>query len=218
MLQQLYSDFDCGKLFTDIKTAEMAKYASNSFLAAKISFANEVGNICKKLGIDTYKVFKGVGMDHRINESFFRSGLGYGGSYLESDEKILVKNSGSVELLSFEEFYKNYNRSKLKDDISVLSFNKNNSFEFKKIQRSFEREYRGEVLEIKTSMCKVKVTEDHPMIVHEGGELKVKKAQELEVRDRVSILQGTCREPRTGISRLFRFDDKYTKKLFHCES
>lgn len=193
VLQQLYGDFNCDKLVTGIKTAEMVKYVSNSFLAAKISFANEVGNICKKLGIDTYEVFEGVGLDHRINKSFFRSGIGYGGSCLEGDEKILVKNSGSVELLSFEEFYKNYtNGSKLKDDISVLSFNKeNNGFEFKKIQRSFKREYRGEVLEIKTSMgCKVKVTEDHPMIVQEDGGLRVKKSGELEVGDRIPLLQG----------------------------
>lgn len=90
MLQQLYADFNCEKLITDIKTAEMIKYVSNSFLAAKISFANEVGNICKKLGIDTYEVFKGVGLDHRINPSFFRAGLGYGGSCFPKDVKALV--------------------------------------------------------------------------------------------------------------------------------
>ncbi|MFO7967271.1 MAG: nucleotide sugar dehydrogenase [Archaeoglobaceae archaeon] len=194
VLQQLYADFNCDKLITDIKTAEMIKYVSNSFLAAKISFANEVGNICKKLGIDTYEVFKGVGMDHRINPSFFRAGLGYGGSCLEGDEKILVKNSEGLELLSFEEFYKNYaNGTKLIDDVSVLSFNKeNNSFEFKNITRGFKREYKGEVLEIKTSMgCKIKVTEDHPMIVQEDGGLRVKKSGGLGIGDRIPLFQGT---------------------------
>lgn len=193
VLQQLYADFNCEKLVTDIKTAEMIKYVSNSFLAAKISFANEVGNICKKLGIDTYEVFKGVGLDHRINPSFFRAGIGYGGSCLEGDEKILVKNSEGLELLSFEEFFKNYaNGSKLLDDVSVLSFNmENNNFEYKKIKKGFKREYRGAVLEIKTSMgCKVNVTEDHPMIVQEDGGLRVKEAGELEVGDRIPLLQG----------------------------
>ncbi len=192
MLQQLYADFNCDKLVTDIKTAEMIKYVSNSFLAAKISFANEVGNFCKKLGIDTYEVFKGVGLDHRINPSFFRAGIGYGGSCLEGDEKILVKNSEGLELLSFEEFFKNYaNGSKLIDDVSVLSFNKeNNNFEYKKIKKGFKREYRGAVLEIKTSMgCKVNVTEDHPMIVQEDGGLRVRGAGELEVGDRIPLLQ-----------------------------
>ncbi len=89
-LEELYGSFSCEKLFTGIKTAEMIKYVSNSFLAAKISFANEVGNMCKKLGIDTYEVFRGVGLDHRISPSFFRSGIGYGGSCFPKDVKALV--------------------------------------------------------------------------------------------------------------------------------
>ena len=90
ILEKLYSPFTCPKLITDIKTAEMIKYASNAFLATKISFANEIGNICKKLGIDAYEVFRGVGLDHRINPSFFRSGIGFGGSCFPKDVKALI--------------------------------------------------------------------------------------------------------------------------------
>ncbi len=68
----------------------MIKYASNAFLATKISFANEIGNICKKLGIDAYEVFRGVGLDHRINPSFFRAGIGFGGSCFPKDVKALI--------------------------------------------------------------------------------------------------------------------------------
>ncbi|ADB58270.1 UDP-glucose dehydrogenase family protein [Archaeoglobus profundus] len=93
VLDELYKQFRCPKLFTDIKTAEMIKYASNAFLATKISFANEIGNICKKLGIDVYKVFEGVGLDHRINPAFFRAGIGFGGSCFPKDVKALIRKA-----------------------------------------------------------------------------------------------------------------------------
>jgi len=92
-LEELYRPFNCPKLVTDIKTAEMIKYASNAFLATKISFANEIGNICKKLGIDIYEVFEGVGLDHRINPAFFRAGIGFGGSCFPKDVKALIRKA-----------------------------------------------------------------------------------------------------------------------------
>jgi len=93
ILDKLYKQFNSPKLFTDIKTAEMIKYASNAFLATKISFANEIGNICKKLRIDVYKVFEGVGLDHRINPAFFRAGIGFGGSCFPKDVKALIRKA-----------------------------------------------------------------------------------------------------------------------------
>ncbi|MCD6108996.1 MAG: UDP-glucose/GDP-mannose dehydrogenase family protein, partial [Thermoplasmata archaeon] len=71
--------------------AEMIKYASNAFLATKISFINEIGNICKKLGIDTYEVADGMGMDKRIGRAFLDSGIGWGGSCFPKDTKALLK-------------------------------------------------------------------------------------------------------------------------------
>ncbi len=93
ILDRLYRPFNCPKLFTDIKTAEMIKYVSNAFLATKISFANEIGNVCKKLNIDSYIVFRGVGLDHRINPSFFKAGIGFGGSCFPKDVKALIKKA-----------------------------------------------------------------------------------------------------------------------------
>ena len=89
-LEKLYSDFNSPILRTDPKTAEMIKYASNAFLATKISFINEVGNICKKLNIDTYKVAEGMGLDHRISPHFLRAGPGFGGSCFPKDVKSLI--------------------------------------------------------------------------------------------------------------------------------
>lgn len=90
LLEDLYAQFDCPKVFTDIKTAEMVKYVSNASLAVKISFANEIGNMCKAMGIDAYEVFEAVGMDRRINPAFFRSGLGFGGSCFPKDVRALI--------------------------------------------------------------------------------------------------------------------------------
>ncbi|MBP7691434.1 MAG: UDP-glucose/GDP-mannose dehydrogenase family protein, partial [Anaerolineales bacterium] len=75
---------------TDLRTAEMIKYASNAFLATKISFINEIANICEALGADVKEVAAGMGYDPRIGRSFLDAGLGYGGSCFPKDVKALA--------------------------------------------------------------------------------------------------------------------------------
>jgi len=91
VLRELYKDFDCPIVETSPSTAEMIKYASNAFLATKISFINEIGNICKRLGIDTYEVADGMGLDKRIGRAFLDSGIGWGGSCFPKDTKALLR-------------------------------------------------------------------------------------------------------------------------------
>ena len=86
----LYSEFACPKLEVDTATAEMIKVASNAFLATRISFVNEVGNICKTMKIDFRKVAEGMGMDPRIGRYFLRAGCGFGGSCFPKDLKGLI--------------------------------------------------------------------------------------------------------------------------------
>ena len=86
-LHQLYSHFDCPFVEVPLTTAEMIKVASNSFLATKISFVNEMGNICKEMGIDFRQVAEGMGHDARIGKLFLRSGCGFGGSCFPKDVK-----------------------------------------------------------------------------------------------------------------------------------
>jgi UDPglucose 6-dehydrogenase len=97
VIRGLYAGYTCPILMVDTRTAEMIKYVSNSFLATKISFSNEVGNICKRLGIDTYKVMEGVGLDARISPSFLNSGLGFGGSCFPKDVKALIGKASEVD-------------------------------------------------------------------------------------------------------------------------
>jgi UDPglucose 6-dehydrogenase len=78
-------------VLTDIATAEMIKYASNSFLATKVSFINEVANLCERVGADVQVVAKGMGLDHRIGSKFLHPGPGFGGSCFPKDVAALVR-------------------------------------------------------------------------------------------------------------------------------
>ncbi len=91
VMNRIYRSFACPVLQTDLRTAELIKYASNAFLALKISFANTIANAGEKLGVgDVLDVMKGIGFDHRISPHFLHAGLGYGGSCFPKDVAALV--------------------------------------------------------------------------------------------------------------------------------
>ncbi len=93
-LYNLYDgQFRCPVYRTTIKTAEMIKYAANSFLATRVSFINEIGNICKELGIDVYDVARGMGYDKRIGHDYLKAGIGFGGFCLPKDVSALIARS-----------------------------------------------------------------------------------------------------------------------------
>lgn len=106
ILQNIYKPFILNNhpvIFTDIASAEMIKYAANAMLATRISFMNDIANLCEIVGADVDMVKKGIGSDLRIGSKFLNAGIGYGGSCFPKDVKALIKtadqNNYSLEVL-----------------------------------------------------------------------------------------------------------------------
>jgi len=93
ILGEIFGGFDCPVLEVGVSAAEMIKVASNAFLATKISFINEIGNLCKDMGIDVRDVVRGMGHDSRISPKFLRAGCGFGGSCFPKDVRGLAAES-----------------------------------------------------------------------------------------------------------------------------
>ena len=90
VLLDFYKKKKCPKLRMGLSAAEMVKYVSNSFLATKIAFSNEMANLCEQFNVDVYQVMQGVGLDYRINPHFLRAGAGFGGSCFPKDVSALA--------------------------------------------------------------------------------------------------------------------------------
>src|SRR5215203_4270340 len=92
---ELYAPLEAPVVRTDIKSAEMVKLASNAFLATKISFINEIANVCEETGADVVEVAQGMGLDDRIGPKFLQAGIGYGGSCFPKDVSALKQLAGN---------------------------------------------------------------------------------------------------------------------------
>ncbi|MBK5508071.1 UDPglucose 6-dehydrogenase [Bacillus sp. RC55] len=97
IMEEVNKPFNVPVFKTTIRSSEMIKYAANAFLATKISFINEIANICEKLDADVEHVANGMGLDKRIGTQFLKAGIGYGGSCFPKDTHALIQIAGNVE-------------------------------------------------------------------------------------------------------------------------
>ncbi len=156
-------------VITDPASAETIKYASNAFLATKVSFVNALANVCEAVGADVREVVLGMGHDPRIGFEFLKPGPGWGGSCFHSDETVLAEREGEIRLLSFGQLFAEVERVGA-NDWAVLSWIPGEiTPELLPVAAFTSRPWDGDLLEVRTKMGRrVTVTPDHPFIVGDG--------------------------------------------------
>lgn len=130
IMLEVYADFSAPKLMTNRRSAEMIKYASNDFLALKISYINEIANLCEEIGADIEDVTKGMGYDERIGNKFLRAGIGYGGSCFPKDTKAL-------------HWLSNFHDHELKTVKAAIEVNDNQKLKLLKKARKYYESFEG---------------------------------------------------------------------------
>ncbi|QYF84827.1 UDP-glucose/GDP-mannose dehydrogenase family protein [Brevibacterium sp. PAMC21349] len=130
VLKEVYKDFNAPVVVTNRKSAEMIKYASNDFLALKISFINEIANLCEIIGADIEDVTLGMGFDKRIGDRFLNAGIGYGGSCFPKDTKAL-------------HWLANFHDNELKTVKAAIDVNENQKLKLIKKSRKYFESFNG---------------------------------------------------------------------------
>ena len=198
----LYEPLGGEILRTDVASAEMIKLASNAFLATKISFINEIANVCEEVGADVAEVARGMGLDNRIGPAFLRAGIGYGGSCFDGEETLLVRDAGTPKLVTFEQLWELAGGDAAADgeaiappDLWAWSWVPGEATpEWMPISALTKRRYRGAMVELRTKMGRrLRVTADHPIIVGDGADdrvLTTVRADELTEDDWLPLAGG----------------------------
>ena len=204
-VEALYEPLGGEIVRTDVASAEMIKLGSNAFLATKISFINEIANVCEEVGADVTEVARGMGLDERIGPSFLRAGIGYGGSCFPGEETVLVRYRGFPRLVSFSELWEMVAEDEAVVDGQALSPQDlwawswvpgEAKAEWMPVTVLTQRLHDGEFVEVQTkSGRRVTVTADHPFVVGDGIDDEVLTrvlAHELSVNDWLPLATGSA--------------------------
>jgi UDP-glucose 6-dehydrogenase len=209
---ELYAALDAPLVRTDIASAEMVKLASNAFLATKISFINEIANVCEETGADVVEVARGMGLDDRIGAKFLQAGIGFGGSCFAPTETVLARIHGRTTLMSFEQLWERVSPTSERiesadalrafgagadtevqepDELEVLSWVRDElEPRYLPVMALTRRPYDAELIEVRTKMGRsLRTTPDHPWVVGdgEGDDSEIKLAFELTTGDWVPL-------------------------------
>jgi UDPglucose 6-dehydrogenase len=194
----LYMPLRAPIVTTDLYTAEMIKYASNAFLATKISFINEIAQICERLGADVKEVAAGMGYDKRIGRGFLDAGLGYGGSCFEADETVFALNSPNVAAERFDTLFAKGGTPLQGDVVELIQPPDKRVLAFDleagqpilaDIKAMTRRPYKGTMVKIGTSMGHtLRVTADHPVVLYKDQRFAILPAEAVIPGDKLMAL------------------------------
>jgi len=185
-LYRYFQEKEVPFVVTDWESAELIKYASNTFLAMKISFINELARLAEKTGADIRDIAKGMGLDSRIGPKFLNAGIGWGGSCFHPKEVLFVEIPGkgirAIEFHQLERF-KNV-------PLKVVSA-KDGKLTTERVKLFTKRFYSGEIYKIKLPLGReIKVTHDHPMLVYKNGTFEVVLAKDLKEGNLLALPTG----------------------------
>jgi UDP-glucose 6-dehydrogenase len=190
----LYAALDAPIVRCDVNSAEMIKLAANAFLMTRISFINEIANVCEATGADVVKVAEGVGLDRRLGPYFLRAGIGYGGSCLRGQEAVFVREGDQMRMTSLERLFDGLGSGEpaevevlAPDALEVLAWHPGaRSPSFFRVAAISRRWWEGKLIGVRHGAGRrPRVTPDHPFVVasEPGGVTRVKLAAELTEAD-----------------------------------
>ncbi|MFQ5858236.1 MAG: nucleotide sugar dehydrogenase [Anaerolineae bacterium] len=176
---QLYLPLRAPIIVTDLRTAEMIKYASNAFLATRLSFINEIASICEQLGADIKEVAAGMGYDKRIGHAYLDAGIGWGGSCFTADESTFTLDGECIVVKPFAELFASFPETEQRGEVEIATPRGMHTLAFDLDSREVtlanikcltRRWHEGPFVEIKSRMGRrLRLTADHPVVLYQPG-------------------------------------------------